>query len=118
MTEYTFSSQTGRVPPVLYLQMDNCARENKNQFVFALLSLLVEIGVFEKVILKSYQGTTELVKNIIIITYFIFSGHGGGGDFRRDSGNAHKFDRGSGFRPPHHDPLFLIKFCHRYVLDS
>ncbi|XP_063439429.1 uncharacterized protein LOC134720824 isoform X3 [Mytilus trossulus] len=37
------------IPPVLYLQMDNCYRENKNRFVFGFLSLLVELGVFKKV---------------------------------------------------------------------
>lgn len=30
------------IPDVLYLQMDNCARENKNQYFLAFCSLLVE----------------------------------------------------------------------------
>lgn len=33
--------------PVLYLQFDNCVRENKNRFMFALLALLVEEDIFE-----------------------------------------------------------------------
>jgi hypothetical protein len=37
------------LPPVLNLQLDNCWRENKNKFVFTLLSLLVEWSVFDKV---------------------------------------------------------------------
>ena len=37
------------LPKVLYLQLDNCGRENKNKYVFAFLCLLVELGVFEKV---------------------------------------------------------------------
>ena len=37
------------LPPVLYLQMDNCGRENKNRFVFALCALLVELGIFRKI---------------------------------------------------------------------
>ena len=37
------------LPPVLYLQMDNCGRENKNRFVFAFCALLVELGVFRKI---------------------------------------------------------------------
>ncbi len=37
------------LPPVLNLQLDNCWRENKNKYVFALLSLLVELSVFHKV---------------------------------------------------------------------
>ena len=39
----------GRLPPVLFLQMDNCSRENKNWIMFAYLSWLVETGVFQKV---------------------------------------------------------------------
>ena len=39
----------GELPPVLYLQMDNCARENKNQYVFGLCCILVELKIFEKV---------------------------------------------------------------------
>ena len=41
--------QKGRLPPVLFLQMDNCWRENKNWIMFAYLSWLVETGVFQKV---------------------------------------------------------------------
>ncbi|XP_071168335.1 uncharacterized protein [Mytilus edulis] len=37
------------LPDVLYLQMDNCARENKNRFVFGFLSLLVELKVLKKI---------------------------------------------------------------------
>lgn len=37
------------VPDVLYLQMDNCYRENKNQFVFVFLAVLILKGVFTKV---------------------------------------------------------------------
>lgn len=37
------------LPPHLYLQMDNCVRENKNKYVMAFLSLLVEIEIFSEV---------------------------------------------------------------------
>ena len=37
------------LPDVLYLQLDNTARENKNQYVMGFLALLVEIGVFKEV---------------------------------------------------------------------
>ena len=37
------------LPSTLYLQMDNCFRENKNQFFFGLLGLLVHYGVFKEV---------------------------------------------------------------------
>ena len=41
------------LPPVLNLQLDNCWRENKNKYVFTLLSLLVEWAVFDKVNFRS-----------------------------------------------------------------
>ena len=37
------------LPPILYLQFDNCVRENKNRYMFALLALLVEKKIFDKV---------------------------------------------------------------------
>ena len=37
------------LPPVLYIQLDNTARENKNSTVFGYLSMLVNQGIFKKV---------------------------------------------------------------------
>ncbi len=37
------------VGKVLYLQMDNCIRECKNQYILAFCRLLVEWRIFEKV---------------------------------------------------------------------
>ncbi|XP_068753053.1 uncharacterized protein [Montipora capricornis] len=37
------------IPDVLYLQMDNCWRENKNQFVIIFLAVLVKRQIFKKV---------------------------------------------------------------------
>ena len=39
----------GFLPPTLYLQLDNCWRENKNTYVLAYLSRLVERGVFKRI---------------------------------------------------------------------
>ena len=39
----------GRLPLKLFLQLDNCARENKNQHVMAFISLLVELHMFDEV---------------------------------------------------------------------
>ena len=39
----------GDLPPVLYLQLDNTSRENKNKFLMAYLHMLVERGVFKKI---------------------------------------------------------------------
>ena len=35
--------------PVLYLQFDNTARENKNQYVMTFLAYLVQAGIFSEV---------------------------------------------------------------------
>ena len=42
-------SQKGTLPRKLLLQMDNCVRENKNKYVMAFMSLLVEMQVFFEV---------------------------------------------------------------------
>ncbi len=34
----------GKLPPILFLQLDNCWRENKNVYMFAYLTWLVETG--------------------------------------------------------------------------
>ena len=41
--------QEARLPTCLFIQMDNCGRENKNQYVLAFLFLLVELEVFDEV---------------------------------------------------------------------
>ena len=45
-------AQDGYLPPVLYLQLDNCWRENKNSYVIAYLAWLVERKVFKKIFLS------------------------------------------------------------------
>ena len=40
-------SWPGILPPVLYMQLDNTTRENKNSTVFGYLSMLVEKGIFK-----------------------------------------------------------------------
>ena len=42
----------GTLPPVLYLQMDNCSATNKNSYIIALLSWWIERGVFSTVFLS------------------------------------------------------------------
>jgi hypothetical protein len=41
--------QDGFLPPKLFLQFDNCVRENKNRMVFTALSLLVHFDIFEEI---------------------------------------------------------------------
>jgi len=43
------SHWSGNLPEVLYLQLDNTCRENKNQVVFGYLNMLVELRIFQKV---------------------------------------------------------------------
>ncbi|XP_053401089.1 uncharacterized protein LOC123558034 [Mercenaria mercenaria] len=45
----TAQQNDGVLPPVLYIQADNCARENKNRYVLAFLQLLVEKKIFNEV---------------------------------------------------------------------
>ena len=42
-------SMFSSLPPTLYLQLDNCGRENKNRFIFAFCSLLVKLKIFKKI---------------------------------------------------------------------
>ena len=46
----TFIKDHGFLPRKLFLTSDNCARENKNQYVFALLYGLVELGIVEEAV--------------------------------------------------------------------
>lgn len=40
---------SGKLPPVLFIQADNCTRQNKNRFFFAYFEFLVAKGVFTEV---------------------------------------------------------------------
>jgi hypothetical protein len=44
-------SEQGFLPPILYLQFDNCFRENKNAYMVAYCTWLVERGVFDKIVI-------------------------------------------------------------------
>ena len=37
------------LPPILYMQLDNCWKNNKNRYVFCFWSMLVAKGIFEEV---------------------------------------------------------------------
>ncbi|KAK3108210.1 hypothetical protein FSP39_003259 [Pinctada imbricata] len=52
--------KNGRLPRILYIQADNCARENKNKFLLAFCELLVKLNVFHEVNLSFlYVGHTH-----------------------------------------------------------
>ena len=42
-------AEAGRLTEVLYVQVDNCTRENKNRYFFGYLELLVALGVYLEV---------------------------------------------------------------------
>jgi len=44
--------EDGRLPPTLFLQADNCGRENKNRYFLAYLSWLVQKGIFKEIYLS------------------------------------------------------------------
>ena len=45
---WDFKSQK-QLSPILYLQLDNTSRENKNKFILAFCAILVQFGIFKKV---------------------------------------------------------------------
>ncbi|KAK3087076.1 hypothetical protein FSP39_001333 [Pinctada imbricata] len=47
--------KVGSLPEILYVQADNCARENKNKFVLPFCELLVQLSVFREVHLSFLQ---------------------------------------------------------------
>jgi hypothetical protein len=49
VTHHVLTHWCGNIPQVLYLQLENTSRETKNQIVFGYLSMLVEMGIFQKV---------------------------------------------------------------------
>lgn len=42
-------SKLGALPKILYLQLDNTSRENKNKYLLSFLAHLVELKIFKKV---------------------------------------------------------------------
>ena len=42
----------GKLPPVLYLQLDNTAKQCKSHYLFGFLGLLIKEDVFEKIIVS------------------------------------------------------------------
>jgi hypothetical protein len=57
-------NERGKLPPVLFLQLDNCGRENKNHTVFAYLAYLVQKHVFTKIYVNFLPvGETESYRN-------------------------------------------------------
>ena len=47
--QHVLNQWEGPPPPVLYLQLDNTSRENKNKYVMAYLNMLVTKKIFKKI---------------------------------------------------------------------
>jgi len=47
--QHILNTWEGPLPPVLYVQLDNTSRENKNKYTMAYLNMLVEKGIFKKI---------------------------------------------------------------------
>lgn len=41
--------EEGSLPPTMYVQLDNCSRENKNHYLLSYLESLVALGVFDEI---------------------------------------------------------------------
>lgn len=47
--QHILNTWVGVLPPILYVQLDNTSRENKNKFLMAYLYMLVEMKIFQKI---------------------------------------------------------------------
>ena len=64
--------------PVLYLQLDNTARENKNQYVMAFLAYLVQAGIFSEVSIAKIniiKSMNSILLYFQIYLSFLMVGH-------------------------------------------
>ena len=48
-------SKLGALPKILYLQLDNTSRENKNRYLLSFLAHLVELKLFKKVYINCLE---------------------------------------------------------------
>ena len=60
-TLYCKYKEERKLPPILYIQMDNCSRENKNRFIIGFFSILVQIGLVNEVLTISQNIYTACV---------------------------------------------------------
>src|SRR5450759_5257841 len=45
----SFNTWKGKLPPVLYVQLDNTSRENKNKYTMEYFNMLVQNKIFKKI---------------------------------------------------------------------
>ena len=63
-----------QLPKKLYLQLDNCMRENKNRHVLGFLSLLVQEKIFEEVSKSLDKNCHNIILYTLIGGTRIFNG--------------------------------------------
>ena len=70
------ASTDNKLPPVLYIQLDNCSRENKNKYFLAVMAIIILKGIVNEVIISflmvghTHEGKTfrfDLNSNTISI---------------------------------------------------
>lgn len=64
LSQVLYSIQSN-LPPTLYLQLDNCSRENKNRYFLGFCALLIEKGMFKKVLLPIITQSVATILHII-----------------------------------------------------
>ena len=62
-----YMKQRGYIPPVMYLQLDNTSKQNKNKFMIGYLACLVAWGVCREVIM-SYLPVGHTHEDIGLLT--------------------------------------------------
>ena len=61
-----------KLPRKLYVQLDNCARENKNRYYIGILALLVKLGVVEEVLMSILMvGHTHEGKLVLALAFYL-----------------------------------------------
>ena len=71
---HQLQSRLHALPKILYLQLDNTSRENKNKYVLSFLALLVQLKVFKKVCRLQNVGQHCLNLYTCINNYYADSG--------------------------------------------
>ena len=57
-----WENKLGGIPPILYLQLDNTSRENKNNLLFTYLHMLLVKKVFKKINLDFFWLVTRMIR--------------------------------------------------------
>lgn len=74
MTALTETASNHQLSPTLYVQADNCGRENKNKYVLGFLALLVARGIVKEALISFLMvGHTHEGKSVFVCVCVLFS---------------------------------------------